>query len=136
MQNFQDIIDDFDLITDWDDRYAYIIDLGKQLAPLNENEQNEATRVKGCASQVWLVFDAFGPEEIRFRGNSDAMIVRGLIAVLQALFNGKTPAEVQKIDAAVELGKIDLQGNLSGQRSNGLVSMVQRIQHVAQTANT
>lgn len=131
---FEDIADDFEFLEDWEDRYRFVIDLGKAMAPLEEAFKVPATKVDGCASQVWIMpeIDGAGAQAIfRFRGESDAMIVRGLVAVLAALFNGLTVTEVLKVDAGGELARLQLNDHLSAQRSNGLRAMVERIRKIA-----
>jgi len=131
---FEDIADDFEFLEDWEDRYRFVIDLGKAMAPLEEAFKVPATKVDGCASQVWIMpeIDGAGAQAIfRFRGESDAMIVQGLVAVLAALFNGLTVTEVLKVDAGGELARLQLNDHLSAQRSNGLRAMVERIRKIA-----
>ncbi len=131
---FEEIVGDFGFLDDWEDRYRYVIERGKALAPLEEALRMPATKVEGCASQVWIVpgIEGQGPAAIfRFRGDSDAMIVRGLIAILMALFNGLSVAEVLKVDAQRELARLGLDDHLSAQRSNGLRAMVGRIRALA-----
>ncbi len=131
---FEEIVGDFEFLDDWEDRYRYVIERGKALPPLEEELRVPATKVEGCASQVWLMpeIEGDGPGAVfRFRGDSDAMIVRGLIAVLMALFNGLTVEEVLKVDAAGELARLGLDDHLSAQRSNGLRAMVERIRALA-----
>lgn len=131
---FEDIADTFDFLDDWEDRYRTIIDMGRAMDPLEPAFQVPATKVEGCASQVWLVpnIEGSGPEAVfSFRGTSDAMIVKGLIAVLAALFNGLSVAEVAKVDAQAELKRLGLNDHLSAQRSNGVRAMVERIKSVA-----
>jgi len=127
----EQIIDDFSILDDWEERYRYIIELGRGMPPLPDAQKNEATKVRGCASQVWLVSrlekGADGKGVVLFEGESDAMIVRGLIAVLLQLYSGKTPGEILAIDAKNILGQLGLDTHLSQQRSNGLFSMVERI---------
>ena len=135
---FEDIADTFDFLDDWEDRYRHVIDLGKAMSPLEEALRAPATKVEGCASQVWLVpeVDGSGPDTvIRFRGDSDAMIVRGLIAILIALYSGLTAKEVLGVDAQAELGRLGLNDHLSSQRSNGLRAMVQRVRDLAEAAS-
>ncbi|GGD93945.1 cysteine desufuration protein SufE [Aureimonas endophytica] len=136
MQSFADIEADFDLLDDWEDRYRYLIELGRQLPPLGAEECNEATKVRGCVSQVWLVSETDGaePPHLRFRGESDAHIVRGLVAVAIALFSGRTAAEIAEIDAEAAFGRLGLKEHLTPQRSNGLKSMVARIKADAREA--
>ncbi|PIE08786.1 MAG: cysteine desulfuration protein SufE [Rhodobacterales bacterium] len=129
-QAFEEIVEDFSFLDDWEDRYATVIDLGRKMEPLDEALRVPATRVTGCASQVWLVPDikdgVFG-----FRGDSDALIVRGIIAVLKALYTGVPVSEVAQVDATAELARLKLEEHLSGQRTNGLRSMVERIRLLA-----
>jgi len=131
---FEEIAETFEFLDDWEDRYRYVIDLGKQMEPLEPAFRVPATKVEGCASQVWLLPEIEGEgggARFRFRGESDAMIVRGLIAVLKALYNGLTVGEVLKVDAGGELARLGLNDHLSSQRSNGLRAMIQRIRDVA-----
>ncbi len=130
--DFQTIIDDFSFLDDWEERYKYIIDLGGQLAPLSDEELTDTNKVRGCASQVWLTFDDVDGGILKFRGESDAHIVKGLIALLIALYDGQTKADAARIDPKAELAKLDLQDHITPQRSNGLVSMIERIR--AQTS--
>ena len=127
---FEEIVETFEFLDDWEDRYRHVIDMGKAMPALEEALKVPATKVDGCASQVWLVPL---PEEgvFHFRGDSDAMIVRGLVAILGALYDGVPLAEVDRIDAAAELGRLGLTDHLSAQRSNGLRAMVERIRAVA-----
>ena len=127
--------EEFELLGDWEERYRYVIDLGRDLAPLADAERTEATRVRGCASQVWLVTEPQGDGTLRFRGDSDAHIVRGLIAVLLRLYSGRSPAEILAFDAKAAFEGLGLAGALSAQRSNGLASMVARIRRDAELAH-
>lgn len=127
---FEDIAETFEFLDDWEDRYRHVIELGRAMAPLDEAFKVPATKVAGCASQVWLV-PHIEAGQFRFDGDSDAMIVRGLIAVLAALFNSLPVAEVGRVDAAMELGRLGLNDHLSAQRSNGVRAMVDRIRSVA-----
>ena len=130
---------DFELLDDWEDRYRYIIELGRTLAPMPEGLKTEITKVRGCASQVWLATDAApaangqGPL-LHFQGDSDAHIVRGLIAILFALYSGKPADAILDIDANAVLGRLHLKEHLTPQRSNGLLSMVERIRKDARNA--
>ena len=136
-QAFEDIVEDFELLEDWEDRYRYVIELGKKMPPLDEALKSPATKVEGCASQVWIVprLEGEGADaRFEFDGDSDAMIVRGLIAVLHSLYSGLTVREVAAVDAPAELGRLGLEGHLSTQRSNGLRAMVGRIRAIAETA--
>jgi len=134
---FEDLVDTFAFLDDWEERYRHVIDMGRQLPPLDESERVPATKVEGCASQVWLVPEIAGEGEdavLHFRGESDAMIVKGLIAVLRTLYDGLTAQEARAVDAQAELGRLELQDHLSSQRSNGLKAMVARIQDIAARA--
>lgn len=127
---FEDIVDDFEFLEDWEDRYRYVIEQGKTMEPLPDALKVPATKVDGCASQVWL-HATIENGIFRFDGESDAMIVRGLIAVLRALYNDLPVAEVPRVDARSELARLGLNDHLSAQRSNGLRSMIERIREVA-----
>ncbi|MEW6255481.1 MAG: SufE family protein [Pseudomonadota bacterium] len=132
-----DLISDFDLLDDWEDRYRYVIELGRALPPFPEAERTEENKVQGCASQVWLVSHAHaGPNGgvLDFEGDSDAHIVRGLVAVLLKLMSGRSPREILDTDAIGVFRRIGLEGHLTPQRSNGLASMVARIRADAQAA--
>lgn len=130
---FEEIVEDFEFLEDWEDRYRYVIEKGKAMEPLEEALKVPATRVHGCASQVWLHPQIDGGQ-FRFDGESDAMIVNGLIAVLRALYNDLPVAQVGGVDAPGELARLGLNDHLSAQRSNGLKSMIQRIREVAAQA--
>lgn len=137
MTAFDDIVADFAFLDDWDDRYAYLIDLGRRLEAYPEDRRDEAHKVRGCASQVWLAHNIEGSDgdrTVRFRGDSDAHIVRGLVALMIALYDGKTPQEICAVDAREALAPLGLEGHLTPQRSNGLASMAQRIQDIAASA--
>lgn len=127
---FEDIVADFEFLEDWEDRYRYVIDHGKAMEPLDEALKVPSTKVDGCASQVWLHSRIEGGA-FSFDGDSDALIVRGLIAVLRALYNGLPVAEVPRVDAGGELARLGLNDHLSAQRSNGLRAMIERIRLVA-----
>lgn len=130
---FEDIVDDFEFLDDWEDRYATVIDMGKSLPPLDDALKTPATKVEGCASQVWL-HPRIQDQTFRFDGDSDAMIVKGLIAVLIALYNDQPLDQIAKIDAPAELARLGLNEHLSSQRSNGLRAMVERIRETAAAA--
>jgi len=130
---FEEIAETFEFLDDWEDRYRHVIEMGRAMDPLDDAFKVPATKVDGCASQVWLVPQTDGGV-FRFQGDSDAMIVRGLIAVLAALYNGLPVAEVGRVDAVAELGRIGLNDHLSAQRSNGVRAMVARIRSVAAAA--
>ena len=131
--DFEELVDTFEFLDDWEDRYRHVIDMGKAMDPLEDAFKVPATKVDGCASQVWLV-PQIEDGVFRFRGDSDAMIVRGLIAVLKTLYSEQPVGEVVKIDAGAELGRLGLNDHLSAQRSNGLRAMVERIRETAAAA--
>ena len=134
---FEEIAETFEFLEDWEERYRHVIELGKAMDPLEEALKVPATKVEGCASQVWLVplIEGEGPgARFHFRGDSDALIVRGLIAVLHALYDGLPLAEVGGVDARAEFGRLGLNDHLSAQRSNGLRAMIERIQGIAARA--
>ncbi|MAU52002.1 MAG: cysteine desulfuration protein SufE [Roseovarius sp.] len=130
---FEDIVADFEFLEDWEDRYRYVIEKGRDMAPLDDALKVPATKVEGCASQVWL-HPRIEDGRFHFDGDSDALIVRGLIAVLRALYNGVPLPEVGRIDAQAELGRLGLDAHLSAQRSNGLRAMIARIRAAAAEA--
>ena len=132
--DFEELVETFEFLDDWEDRYRHVIDMGKAMDPLEDALRVPATKVDGCASQVWLV-PHIKDGTFTFRGESDAMIVRGLIAVLLALYNNQPVSEVVKINAIAELERLGLNDHLSAQRSNGLRAMVERIQQTAAAAN-
>ena len=125
-----DLLDEFEVLGDWEERYRYVIDLGRDLEALNDGERNDANKVRGCASQVWLVTSRAG-NVLTYRGDSDAHIVRGLIAILMRLYSGRTGDEIVNFDARAAFERLGLSGALSQQRSNGLYSMVERIRRDA-----
>ena len=138
MARIDEIIADFDLLDDWEDRYRYVIELGRALSPLPEAERTEANKVRGCASQVWLSTHEKkrdGGVVLQFSGDSDALIVRGLVAIAMALFDGKTPDEILATDSEAVFDKLDLRAHLTAQRSNGLRSLVDRIRSDAKAAS-
>ncbi len=126
--------DEFEVLGDWEERYRYVIDMGRELAPLEDAERSEANKVRGCASQVWLVTEPRADGGLAFRGDSDAHIVRGLIAILLRLFSGRAPAEILGFDPNAAFRELGLSGALSAQRSNGLASMLGRIRRDAERA--
>ena len=132
-QAFDEIAETFDFLDDWEDRYRHVIELGRAMPPLDDMFKVPALKVDGCASQVWLRPVIEGGR-FDFQGDSDAMIVRGLIAILHALYAGLPVAEVARVDAAAELGRLGLNDHLSSQRSNGLRAMVARIRGLAEAA--
>ncbi len=128
---FEDIVEDFEFLEDWEDRYRHVIEQGKAMDPLDDAFKVPATKVHGCASQVWL-HPMIDSGTFKFDGDSDALIVRGLIAVLRSLYNGLPVADVPGVDAGAELARLGLNDHLSAQRSNGLRAMIERIRQVAQ----
>jgi cysteine desulfuration protein SufE len=128
------LAEEFDFLGDWEERYRYVIELGKELEPLTDAERSEPNKVRGCASQVWLVTEPQPDGRLCFRGDSDAHIVRGLIAILLRLFSGRSPEDILAFDARAALERLGLSGALSAQRSNGLASMVARIRRDAELA--
>ena len=131
---FEDIAETFEFLEDWEERYRHVIELGKAMPPLDDAVKVPATKVEGCASQVWILprIEGEGPDaRFDFDGESDAMIVRGLIAVLHALYAGQTVRDVLQTDAGAELARLGLDEHLSAQRSNGLRAMIGRIRAVA-----
>ncbi|OAN70513.1 SufE family protein [Seohaeicola saemankumensis] len=132
-ERFEAIVEDFEFLEDWEDRYRYVIEQGKAMDPLPEALRVPATKVDGCASQVWL-HPVIENGTFHFEGDSDAMIVRGLIALLHALYDGLPLAEVGRVDAPGELARLGLNDHLSAQRSNGLRAMIERIRLVAAQA--
>ena len=138
MADIDEIIDNFSLLDEWDDRYRYLIELGRGLAPLPDSERIQANKVQGCASQVWLATSATpngaGGPVLTFVGDSDAHIVRGLIAVLLTLNSGKTAREILRTDAVALFEQLGLREHLTPQRSNGFRSMVERIRSDANAA--
>ncbi|SIQ78050.1 Cysteine desulfuration protein SufE [Paracoccus thiocyanatus] len=130
---FEDIAETFDFLDDWEERYRHVIELGKAMEPMDPSLQVPATKVEGCASQVWIM-PRIEAGRFGFQGDSDALIVRGLIAILHALYSGVPVGEVAAIDASAELGRLGLEEHLSAQRSNGLRAMVERIRLLAAAA--
>ena len=132
-EDIEALVDEFDLLGDWEQRYRYLIDMGKNLPPFPEQARDDAHRVKGCVSQVWLITrrDQARPDVLFIEADSDAHIVRGLAALLIRLYSGRTTEEIRSIDAREVLARIGLAEQLSPQRSNGLNSMITRIQNEA-----
>ncbi len=130
---FEDIADTFAFLDDWEERYRHVIELGRAMPPMDPAVQVPATKVEGCASQVWIL-PRIEDGRFDFQGDSDALIVRGLIAVLHALYSGLPVGKVAEVDATAELARLGLDAHLSSQRSNGLRAMVQRIREHAATA--
>jgi cysteine desulfuration protein SufE len=138
MADIDEIIDNFSLLDDWDDRYRYLIELGRELPPLAAEAHNDANKVRGCASQVWLDTrvrpNGAGGPVLTFVGDSDAHIVRGLIAVLFAMYSGRSAKHILATDAVALFEKMGLREHLTPQRSNGFRSMVERIHADARSA--
>ncbi len=124
------VIDDFNILDDWEDKYRYVIELGRELASLTDVERIDANKVRGCASQVWLIPSRDGDKHV-FRGDSDALIVKGLVAILLKLYSGATASEIASRDARAVFELLGLGGHLSQQRSNGFFSMVERVKAFA-----
>ena len=136
MPGFDEIAENLSVLEDWEERYAYVIQIGKALPPLPEDLRTEANRVQGCASQVWLSTSRGEGKDpvLTFRGDSDALIVRGLVALAIAINSGKKASEVAATDTVAMFDALGLKAHLSSQRSNGLRSMVARIRRDAETA--
>lgn len=132
----QELVDEFALLPDWEERISHVIELARSLEPLDESERVEANRVRGCASQVWLVSErrAEAPEKLYFRGESDAHLVRGEIAMLMRVFSDRTPAEILSVNPQALFERLGLKEALTAQRSNGLFAMIKRIQDEARAA--
>ncbi|QYX55670.1 SufE family protein [Roseovarius sp. SCSIO 43702] len=130
---FEELVEDFEFLEEWEERYRLVIEEGRAMDPLDEALKVPATKVEGCASQVWL-HPRIEAGRFHFEGDSDAMIVRGLIAVLRRLYDGLPVDEVPRVDAGRELARLGLDEHLSSQRSNGLRAMVERIRQVAAAA--
>jgi cysteine desulfuration protein SufE len=128
--DFEEIVEDFEFLEDWEDRYRFVIDMGKAMDPLPDALKAPATKVDGCASQVWL-HPKVADGVFHFDGESDAMIVRGLVAVLRKLYNGLSLDAVLAVDAHAEMARLGLNDHLSAQRSNGVRAMIERIRLVA-----
>ena len=127
---FEELVEDFEFLDDWEDRYRHVIDQGREMDALDPALRVPATKVDGCASQVWLHAE-MRDGALHFDGASDAMIVSGLIAVLRLLYNGLSPAQVLAVDARAELGRLGLNEHLSAQQSNGLTAMIARVRETA-----
>ena len=128
--SFDQLLDDFEFLDDWEERYKYVIELGRGLEPLEDTARTADNKVRGCASQVWLVSetDRSGARPVlRFRGDSDALIVKGLIAILHILLSGREPRDIVEADVQAELARLGLNEALTPQRSNGLAAMISRL---------
>ena len=128
ISEFEQIVDDFEFLEDWEDKYRYVIEEGKKMPALDESLKVDSNKVNGCASQVWLHFSV--SDTLHFNGDSDAIIVRGLIAILRKLYNGTPINEIKNISAWESLKRLGLDENLSTQRSNGVKAMVERIKSI------
>ncbi len=135
--NIQNLIDDFEFLSDWEDRYMHVIDMGKQLAPFTDALKVDANKVKGCVSQVWVVtnYDE-AADQLTFQGDSDAHIVKGLVAIVLEIYSSRTPKMISDMDAEPILAKLGLAEHLSPQRSNGLRAMIGRIKAEAALRQT
>lgn len=135
-QTITEIADEFALLPDWEERISYVIDLGRNLEQISDTERTDANKVRGCASQVWLVSEKRpdSPGKLYFRGDSDAHLVRGEVALLMRIFSGRTPAEILSVDPQAVFDRLGLKAALTLQRSNGLFSMMSRIQREAREA--
>jgi cysteine desulfuration protein SufE len=129
----EELIDNFTFLDDWEDRFRYLIDLGRKLPPMDEALKTEDTKVRGCTSQVWIVDEVKSgpPPTLHFVADSDAHIVKGLIAVLMEIYDGRTPEEILAVDIRDAIGRLGFQQHLSPNRANGLFSMVERIRALA-----
>lgn len=137
MTAIDDLIADFEILDDWEDRYRHVIDLGRQLPPLAQSAHSPESKVRGCASQVWITSETSGDGAnpvLSFAGDSDALIVKGLIAIAFMIYSGKTAREILATDAGEVLGRLGMAGHLTQQRSNGFASMIARIKQDAQAA--
>ena len=132
LNSMDELADNFELLGDWESRFGYLIDLGKELPPMDAADQSEANRVYGCQAQVWMKLMPEADGRITIVANSDAFIVKGLIAVLLMIYSGKTAQEILDTDGQAQLDRLQLAGHLSPTRKNGLFAMVQRVRELAQ----
>jgi cysteine desulfuration protein SufE len=136
--NLEEIVENFNFLDDWEDRYRYLIEIGRTLEPIGEAAHNDTNKVLGCASQVWLVTEvnkaSAGEPVLTFHGDSDAHIVRGLVALILAMYSGNPPSKILATDAQVLFKELGLSAHLTPQRSNGVRSMVERIKNDARRA--
>ena len=135
MTDFDELAENFEFLEDWEQRYGYVIELGKAMPPLPDELKTRANKVDGCVSQVWIAPSRKG-DKLHFAGDSDALIVRGQVAILQTLSDGRTAEETLAIDAPKQLGRLGLEDALSPQRSNGLKAMVKRLRALAEAAES
>ncbi len=131
--DLEELADTFELLGDWEERYRYLIDLGRKLPPMPDSDHTDANKVRGCMSQVWLTHKVHPgpPLTLEFHGDSDAHIVKGLIAVLLMLCSGKTPQQILDTDIAAAFSRLGLESNISMNRRNGFYAMVERIKAMA-----
>ncbi len=137
MNAIAELLSDFEVLDDWEDRYRHVIELGRDLAPLPDEDHTPENKVRGCASQVWITSHGSGPADdpvLTFVGDSDALIVKGLVAIAFMIFSGQTARTIVATDAAPILDKLGLKDHLTPQRSNGFASMIQRIKSDAAAA--
>ena len=133
--NLETIIEDFEFFDDWEDRYKYIMDLGKSLDPLSDDDYGKTNKVDGCASQVWLIINEEEVNEetiLKLKADSDSFLVKGLLAIIISIFSGKTPSNILEINYNNELDKLNLKENISQQRSNGLTAVINKVISEAQ----
>ena len=133
--NLETIIEDFEFFDDWEDRYKYIMDLGKSLDPLSDDDYGKTNKVDGCASQVWLIIIEEEVNEktiLKLKADSDSFLVKGLLAIIISIFSGKTPSNILEINYNNELDKLNLKENISQQRSNGLTAVINKVISEAQ----
>ncbi len=133
-ETLDELAEDFEFLGDWEERYRHILELGRELEPLSAAEHSDENKVRGCASQVWLVTERRPDGRLVFRGDSDAHLVRGLIAILLRLYSGRHPEEIAALDPATAFARLGLEGALTTQRSNGLAAMSARIRREAEAA--
>lgn len=132
--NIEDIAETFELLGEWEERYGYLIELGRKLPPLVESERSEAAKVRGCMSQVWLVGGVQADGTMHFNGDSDSTLVKGLIALLMVMVNGKSAAEILATDIAASFRQLGLESHITVNRRNGFFSMVERIRTLSAAA--
>ena len=134
--NLEELADTFEMLGDWEERYRYLIELGRKLEPMPEADKTESNKVRGCMSQVWLTAEKRPgpPDKLHFRGDSDAHIVKGLVAVLLMLYSDRTPREILDTDLHEAFTRLGLESNLTMNRRNGFYSMIERIRAIAAEA--
>ncbi len=134
LMNLDELIENFSFLDGWEEKYQYVIDLGHALEPLDEKYKTDEWKVKGCQSQVWLVPE-FKDGKISFKGDSDAILVKGIIAIVLQIYNNKSAQEIKNIDVAEIFAKIGLEENLTPSRRNGMMSMIEKIKHYADSVS-